>query len=82
MPNRTKRSSGDSNQHQKDVRAEPVFRRATIPPLREPHCTPDKHDWDFLDNFPDHEIYECRCCKLKKIVDLKTGGAVFGHWMF
>jgi hypothetical protein len=36
-------------------------------------CAPDKHDWQFFDSFPDHEIFECRICRQKKFVDLKTG---------
>jgi hypothetical protein len=40
-------------------------------------CAPDKHDWVFFDNFPCHEIFECRICRLKKFVDLKTGRESF-----
>ncbi len=36
-------------------------------------CPSDKHDWEFYDNFPGHEIFECRRCKLRKFVDLQTG---------
>ena len=36
-------------------------------------CAPDKHDWEFLDSCPGIEVFECRICRLKKFVDLKTG---------
>ncbi len=36
-------------------------------------CASDGHDWVFFDNFPGHEIFECRSCKLRKFVNLKTG---------
>jgi hypothetical protein len=36
-------------------------------------CSSDKHRWEFFDNFPGHEIFECQICKQKKFVDLKTG---------
>ena len=36
-------------------------------------CAPDEHDWEFFDNFPGQEIFECRRCKLRKFVELKTG---------
>jgi hypothetical protein len=36
-------------------------------------CPPDKHKWEFFDNFPGHEIFKCRICTQKKFVDLKTG---------
>ena len=40
-------------------------------------CSPDKHDWMFFDSFPDNEIFECRICRLKKFVNLKTGKETF-----
>ena len=40
-------------------------------------CASDKHDWEFFDSFPGFEIFECRICKQKKFVDLKTGKETF-----
>ena len=36
-------------------------------------CSPEAHRWEFFDTFPGHEIYECRICRQKKYVELKTG---------
>lgn len=41
------------------------------------NCAPDKHEWVFFDNFPGHEVFECRICRQKKYVDLKTGRETF-----
>ena len=36
-------------------------------------CTRDKHDWEFFDGIANIEVFECRICRMKKFVDLKTG---------
>ncbi len=43
------------------------------PELERSRCASDKHDWEFFDNFPGYEVFECRRCKLRKFVELKTG---------
>jgi predicted nucleic acid-binding Zn ribbon protein len=40
-------------------------------------CAPDKHDWEFFDGIANIEVFECRICRLKKFVDLKTGRGSF-----
>ena len=40
-------------------------------------CIAENHDFAFSDNFPDFEIFECRKCRLRKFVDLKTGNETF-----
>jgi len=40
-------------------------------------CPPDKHKWEFFDNFPGHENFKCRICTQKKFVDLKTGKGTY-----
>ena len=40
-------------------------------------CAPDKHDWEFFDGIANIEVFECRICRLKKFVDLKTGRESF-----
>jgi hypothetical protein len=42
-------------------------------------CSSEKHQWEFFDNFPGHEIYECRVYKQKKFLDLKTGKETYGY---
>jgi|WetSurMetagenome_2_1015567.scaffolds.fasta_scaffold56444_2 hypothetical protein len=42
-------------------------------------CSSEKHQWEFFDNFPGHEIYECRVCKQEKFLDLKTGKETYGY---
>jgi hypothetical protein len=40
-------------------------------------CAPAKHDWEFFDGIANIEVFECRICRLKKFVDLKTGRESF-----
>ena len=40
-------------------------------------CAPDKHDWEFFDAIANVEVFQCRICRLKKFVDLKTGRESF-----
>ncbi len=40
-------------------------------------CAPAKHDWEFFDNFPGHEVFECRICLQRKFIDLETGRESF-----
>jgi hypothetical protein len=40
-------------------------------------CAPDKHGWEFFDGIANIEVFQCRICRLKKFVDLKTGRESF-----